>query len=75
MKHNNHSFIHQWAVEFPSVNTGRVKSIALECSVCMEEFSDSGLSVPRSLACGHSFCTGRCYSPIAINMDNKLTVG
>ncbi len=30
-----------------------------ECSVCMEEFADEGLKVPRNLACGHSYCTGK----------------
>ncbi len=30
-----------------------------ECSVCMEEYIDEGLKVPRNLHCGHSFCTGK----------------
>lgn len=29
-----------------------------ECSVCLGEYQDSGDGVPRSLLCGHTFCTG-----------------
>eukprot|EP00731_Ephydatia_muelleri_P037257 Em0429g7a len=71
--HNNHSSKHQWSVECQSINTGSVKSIALECSVCMEEFSDSGHSVPRSLACGHSFCTG-CLERLLVASPNHSGV-
>lgn len=31
-----------------------------ECSVCLGEYEDSGNGVPRSLLCGHTFCTGKC---------------
>ncbi len=37
-----------------------------ECSVCMDDFSDDGLKVPRSLFCGHSYCTGIIISKLHI---------
>lgn len=30
-----------------------------ECAVCFETYSESGSHVPRSLSCGHTFCTGK----------------
>ncbi len=29
-----------------------------ECCVCFGEYQESGRGVPRSLMCGHTFCTG-----------------
>ena len=29
-----------------------------ECAVCLEGYSESGSHAPRSLSCGHTFCTG-----------------
>ena len=29
-----------------------------ECCVCLGEYQESGRGVPRSLMCGHTFCTG-----------------
>ena len=31
--------------------------VKLECSVCYNCYSDRGDEVPRSLSCGHTFCT------------------
>ena len=31
--------------------------VKLECSVCYNFYSDKGSEVPRSLLCGHTFCT------------------
>lgn len=33
--------------------------IRFECAVCFETYSESGSHVPRSLLCGHTFCTGK----------------
>lgn len=33
--------------------------LKLECAVCLEVYSESGSSAPRSLSCGHSFCTSK----------------
>ena len=30
-----------------------------ECTVCLEDFSESGSHAPRNLSCGHTFCTGK----------------
>lgn len=32
-----------------------------ECSVCLGEYHESGNGVPRSLLCGHTFCTGKFH--------------
>ncbi len=37
------------------LNTGDMR---FECSVCLEEYNETGDGVPRSLLCGHTFCTG-----------------
>ena len=31
-----------------------------ECSVCLGVYGETGESAPRSLTCGHTFCTGWC---------------
>ena len=37
-----------------------------ECSLCLEEFEDVGVKVPRNLQCGHTFCTGWDLCSIAM---------
>ena len=31
-----------------------------ECSVCLGVYEETGKNAPRSLTCGHTFCTGWC---------------
>ncbi len=55
-----------------SPNVAVPESYGPECSLCMEEFEDEGLRVPRNLQCGHTYCTGQYYlvqrtSPIFIH--------
>ena len=38
-----------------------------ECSVCLGEYNESGDGVPRSLVCGHTFCTGKNRLTISSN--------
>ena len=47
----------QHTIAAPS--SGVVVRRTIECSVCYEPFGDVGEAVPRSLECGHSFCTGK----------------
>ena len=57
----------QHTIAAPS--TGLTVKRTIECSVCYEPFGDLGDSVPRSLDCGHSFCTGerlKFYTVFAI---------
>lgn len=35
------------------------RKMRFECAVCLEAYSESGSHVPRSLSCGHTFCTGK----------------
>lgn len=52
------------ALGLTSPETEEDKSLAdlrmrFECAVCFEMYSESGPHAPRSLLCGHTFCTGQ----------------
>lgn len=50
---------------FPKEQSVSLNSLQMkfECGVCLEGYSESGSHAPRSLSCGHTFCTG-CLSQL-----------
>lgn len=52
---------------FPKEQSVSLNSLQMkfECGVCLEGYSESGSHAPRSLSCGHTFCTGRFINIIS----------
>lgn len=49
------------------------QSLALECSICVEQYSQDFFHNPRSLRCGHTFCT-KCLMKIMTTKGMKCPV-
>ena len=42
----------------PSIEEEATENYGYECAICMEKYDVEGARAPRSLTCGHTYCTG-----------------